>query len=124
MGESLLFFFTQLIEKIYDIEFPPEFAVLLCIILPIPGLIDWGTQRMLLRTSTTESRLLTGFIIGNALHFISLTKNYYYFIIFLLILYFSILGLLMYFGHKREMKMLKVENIEEDVIYFKKNGEN
>jgi len=115
IGGIIAFFFTQLIEKIYDIEFPPELAVLLCIILPIPGLIDWGTQRMLLRTSTTKSRLLTGFIIGNALHFISLTKNYYYFIIFLLILYFSILGLLMYFGHKKEMSMLNAENNEEDV---------
>ena len=115
IGGIIAFFFTQLIEKIYDIEFPPELAVLLCIILPIPGLIDWGTQRMLLRTSTTKSRLLTGFIIGNALHFISLTKDYYYFIIFLLVLYFSILGLLMYFGHKKEMSMLRAENNEEDV---------
>ena len=121
IGGIIAFFFTQLIEKIYNIEFPPELAVLLCILLPIPGLIDWGTQRMLLRTSTTESRLLTGFIIGNALHFISLTKNYYYFIIFLLILYFSILGILMFFGHKKEIKMLKAENGEEDIYIIQKN---
>jgi len=110
IGGMLTFFFIRLLERINNITISPELAVILCIVLPIPGLIDWGTQRMLLRTSTTESRLFTGFIIGNALHFMSLTNKYYFFMIFLLILYFGILGLLMYFGHKKEMKQLKAEN--------------
>ena len=118
IGGMFAFFFTRLIERIYNCEFSQEVAIFLCIILPIPGLIDWGTQRMLLRTSTTESRLFTGFIIGNALHFMSFTNKYYFFMLFLLILYFSILGLIMYFGHKKEMKKLKEEPKDE---YFNFN---
>ncbi len=107
IGGMLAFFFTHLYERIYNVELNPEFALILCIILPIPGLLDWGTQRLLFRKSTTSTRLLTGFIIGNALHFMSFaTKKYYFFMIFLLILYFSILGALMYFGHRKEMKRL------------------
>ncbi|MFX1444496.1 MAG: DUF2085 domain-containing protein [Promethearchaeota archaeon] len=110
IGGMIATFYTHLIEKIYNVEFSPELAVLLCIILPIPGLIDWGTQRMLLRKSTTESRLLTGFIIGAALHLMSFTYNkYYFFMLFLLTLYFSILFLLMYFGNRKEMRLQKEE---------------
>jgi uncharacterized membrane protein len=109
LGGMTTYFFTDLFERIYGIDFNPELAVFLCIILPIPGLIDWGTQRMLLRKSTTESRLFTGFIIGSALHLMSFTYKYYFFMIFLLILYFSILFLLMYLGHRKEMKLLKEE---------------
>ncbi|MFX0071766.1 MAG: DUF2085 domain-containing protein [Candidatus Hermodarchaeota archaeon] len=107
IGGLIAFFFTHLIEVIYKAEFNPELAVFLCVILPIPGLIDWGTQRMLLRKSTTESRLFTGFIIGNALHFMSFTNKYYFFMLFLLTLYFSILGTLIFLGHKKEMRLNK-----------------
>ena len=110
IGGMMASFFTHLIEKFFNAEFNPELAVLLCVILPIPGLIDWGTQRMLLRKSTTESRLFTGFIIGAALHLISFTYKYYFFILFLLVLYFSILFLLMYFGHRKEMRLQKEES--------------
>lgn len=113
LGGTMAYFFTYLVESIYKIDFNPELAVFLCIILPIPGLIDWGTQRMLLRKSTTESRLLTGFIIGAALHLMSFTHKYYFFMLFLLVLYFSVLFLLMYFGHRKEMRLQKEES-EDD----------
>ncbi|UCD00640.1 MAG: DUF2085 domain-containing protein, partial [Promethearchaeota archaeon] len=109
IGALLALFSTYLIQKIYKVEFSPEIALLLCIILPIPGLIDWGTQRLLLRKSTTESRLFTGFIIGLALHFMSFTYKYYFFTFLILTIYFSIFGLLVFFGHKKEMKLLKSE---------------
>lgn len=126
IGGMMAYFFTQLVENIYNINFNPELAVLLCIFLPIPGLIDWGTQRMLLRKSTTESRLFTGFIIGTALHLMSFTYKYYFFMISLLILYFSILFLLMYLGHRKEMKLLKKELNDEfhsnNVLEFNNNS--
>ena len=109
IGGMIAAFFTHLMERIYNTEFDPELAVLLCIILPIPGLIDWGTQRMLLRKSTTETRLLTGSIIGSALHLMSFTHKYYFFMLFLLVLYFSILFLLMFFGHRKESRLQKEE---------------
>ena len=101
IGGLIAFFFTHLIEKIYGSVITPGFAVLLCVILPIPGIIDWGTQRLALRKSTTESRLLTGFVIGNALHFLSFTREYYFIMIFLVVFYFSIVGILIYIGHRR-----------------------
>lgn len=115
LGGTMAYFFTHLIEKIYNTELNPELAVLLCVILPIPGLIDWGTQRMLLRKSTTESRLFTGFIIGAALQFTKYLM--YYVMLFLLVLYFSVLFLLMFLGHRKEMRLQK----EESEDYFPAN---
>ncbi len=117
IGAVLAIFATHLYEKVYNTPFSPELAVLMCVILPIPGLIDWGTQHLLLRKSTTKSRLLTGYILGNALHFLSYTQKYYFFMVFILILYFSIFGLLMYFGNKREIAQLD-EEVEDT-----KNGQ-
>ncbi|MFX1256978.1 MAG: DUF2085 domain-containing protein [Promethearchaeota archaeon] len=113
IGGILASFSTHLIMQIYDIEFNPEIALILCVLLPLPGLIDWGTQRILLRKSTTESRLFTGFVLGSALHFLSFTNKYFFFMIFLVILYFSILGILMYIGIKKEMRLFK-EELEKD----------
>ncbi len=109
LGGLMALFSTYLIIKISQIEFSAEIALLLCIILPIPGLIDWGTQRLFLRKSSTESRLFTGFIIGLALHFMSYTYKYYFYTMIILTIYFSIFGLLVYFGHKKEMRLLKEE---------------
>ncbi|MFX1385033.1 MAG: DUF2085 domain-containing protein [Promethearchaeota archaeon] len=102
IGGLIASFITHLIEKIYNTVITPEFAVLLCIILPIPGIVDWGTQRLRLRKSTTESRLFTGLVIGSALHLLSFTKEYYFLMIFLVIFYFSIIGILIFIGHRRD----------------------
>ncbi|MFX1385683.1 MAG: DUF2085 domain-containing protein, partial [Promethearchaeota archaeon] len=109
IGGLIALFTTYLIYKIYNVEFSAEIAILLCIILPIPGLFDWGTQRLLLRKSTTRSRLFTGFIIGLALHFMSFTYKYYFYTIIILIVYFTIFGLLVFFGHKKEIRLLKAD---------------
>ncbi|MFW9826769.1 MAG: DUF2085 domain-containing protein [Candidatus Thorarchaeota archaeon] len=109
LGGLIALFSTYLFQLIFDVEFSPEIAILLCIILPIPGLIDWGTQRLLLRKSSTASRLFTGFIIGLALHFMSYTYKYYFLTIIILITYFTIFGLLVYFGHRKEMKLFREE---------------
>ena len=111
IGALIALFSTYLIQKIYKVEFSAEIALLLCIILPLPGIIDWGTQRLLLRKSTTESRLFTGFIIGLALHFMSFTYKYYLYTMLILTIYFSVFGLLVYFGHKKEMRLLKEEMV-------------
>ncbi len=108
-GGLYAMFALYLIELIFNTELSGEIALLLIIILPIPGIIDWGTQRLLLRKSTTESRLLTGFIIGTALHVMSFTYNYYFYTMLILVIYFSIFGLLVYFGHKKEMKLFRMK---------------
>ena len=109
LGALIALFSTYLTFKIYQVEFSAELSLLFCLILPVPGLIDWGSQRLLLRKSTTSSRLFTGFIIGLALHFMSFTYPYYYYTLLILIVYFTIFGVLVFLGHKKEMKLLKEE---------------
>jgi uncharacterized membrane protein len=109
LGGLVAVFGTHMLEQIFRTEFSSEIALILIIILPLPGIIDWGTQRLLLRKSTTGSRLFTGFIIGNALHFMSFTYKYYFYTLLILVIYFSVFGALIYFGHKKEMKLLRVK---------------
>lgn len=117
LGGLSSLFLTYLLERIFQVEFSGEIALILIIILPIPCIVDWGTQRLLLRKSSTESRLFTGFILGSALHFMSFTYNYYFFTVLILIIYFSVFGILIYYGHKKEMKLLR----EEDYSYLSKD---
>jgi uncharacterized membrane protein len=109
IGGTSSLFLTYLLERIFNAEISGEIALILIIILPLPCIIDWGTQRLLLRKSTTESRLFTGFMAGSALHFMSFTSKYYFFTLMFLILYFSIFGALVFFGHKKEMRLLREE---------------
>jgi len=109
LGGLLAMFALGLIESIFNTELSGEIALLLILILPIPGIIDWGTQRLLLRKSTTESRLFTGFIIGAALHIMSFTYKYYFFTMLILIVYFTIFGVLVFLGHKKELRLLNEE---------------
>ena len=109
IGIIISVFFTHLFQIIVNPQFNSELAFLIIVIFPIPGLIDWGTQKLLLRTSTTESRLFTGFIIGIALHFISFTREYYFLTLLLITVYFSIFFLFFYFGQKRLLKELNKE---------------
>ncbi|MFX1499706.1 MAG: DUF2085 domain-containing protein [Promethearchaeota archaeon] len=109
IGGLIALFSTYMIYNIFQVEVSPEISLLLCIVLPIPGLVDWGTQRLLLRKSTTSSRLFTGFVIGSALHFMSYTYKYYFYTVLILIIYFTIFGVLVFLGHKKELKLLKEE---------------
>ncbi|MHA1235061.1 MAG: DUF2085 domain-containing protein [Promethearchaeota archaeon] len=109
IGIIISVFFTHLFQMIVNPQFSSELAFLIIIIFPIPGLIDWGTQKLLLRTSTTESRLFTGFIIGIALHFISFTREYYAYTLILVTVYFGIFFLFFYFGQKKLLRELNKE---------------
>jgi uncharacterized membrane protein len=109
IGIILSMFFVHVIELIYNSQFSPELALAIIIIFPIPGLIDWGTQRLLLRTSTTTSRIFTGFIIGVAMHFMTFTRQYYFITLIITTVYFVILFLLIFFGQKKLMKELNKE---------------
>jgi uncharacterized membrane protein len=109
IGIILSMFFVHVTELIYNSQFSPELALAIIIIFPIPGLIDWGTQRLLLRTSTTTSRIFTGFIIGVAMHFMTFTRQYYFITLIITTVYFVILFLLIFFGQKKLVKELNKE---------------
>ncbi|TXT65624.1 MAG: conserved membrane protein of unknown function [Promethearchaeota archaeon] len=119
LGGIFTAFLIDILRKAIGFSISPELAVWLCIFLPIPGIIDWGTQRLLYRKSTTESRLFTGFIIGVALYFLAFTDQYYFFMLFLVIFYFSLVGILMWLGQKRALKQEQeaennIPSFEED----------
>jgi uncharacterized membrane protein len=107
IGGIVASFFTHLLEIIYNSIISAEVAVFYCIVLPIPGMIDWGTQTLKLRKSNTRLRLFTGFFIGSALHMISFATKYYFFIVFLLFFYFGLVGILIYIGHRKEKRSTK-----------------
>ncbi|MFX1414531.1 MAG: YqiA/YcfP family alpha/beta fold hydrolase, partial [Promethearchaeota archaeon] len=107
IGGIIALFLFRLIDLIFSISISPEIALILVICIPIPGLIDWGTQRLLLRKSTTSSRLLTGFVIGIGLNLINFTYKYYFITITIIAVYFSILFLLMLFGYRKELKKFR-----------------
>lgn len=109
IGALISMFSIHLIGLISGASLNPEIAVFLCILLPIIGMIDWGTQKLKYRKSTTESRLLTGFMIGIALNLLNFTRDYYFFMLIIITIYFGVLFLLMYFGYKREMKKMNKE---------------
>jgi uncharacterized membrane protein len=109
IGALFSMFATYIFTLIYKVQVSPEIAILICLIFPIPGLVDWGTQRLMLRKSTSVTRLITGFIIGIALHYISYTKLYYFQLLLIIILYFSIFFVLLYFGYKRELRLWEQE---------------
>lgn len=113
LGVIMSFFFTYLVQQIFNTRFSSEIAFLVIIIFPVPGLIDWGTQKLMLRKSSTGSRLFTGFIIGVAAHFISLTGKYYFLTLLITTIYFSILIILIFFGQKKLLKELNKELTHE-----------
>lgn len=109
LGIIMSIFFTYLIQQILDAHFSSEIALMIVIIFPLPGLIDWGSQKLLFRKSTTESRLFTGFIIGVAAHFISFTGDYYFSTLLIITFYFSILCVLIFLGQRKLIKQLNKE---------------
>ncbi|MHA1671138.1 MAG: DUF2085 domain-containing protein [Promethearchaeota archaeon] len=109
IGALISMFSIHIIELISGAHLNPEIAVILCIILPIIGMIDWGTQKLKYRKSTTESRLITGFLIGIALNLLNFTQEYYFFMLIIITIYFAALFLLIYFGYKRDMKKMTDE---------------
>ena len=109
LGGLFALFFARLFEMTTGSAVSAEFSLLLCIFAPIPGLADWGSQRLLYRTSTTKLRLMTGFVIGMALFAISFTVKYGFIILFLLILYLSIFFVFMNFGLKKAERQYKEE---------------
>jgi uncharacterized membrane protein len=110
IGGLLTSFISYIIIRIIGPVISPELAVLICIMIPIPGIIDWVTQRLLYRKSNTVLRLFTGFLIGMGLFFLSYTDQYYGYMLFLIIFYFSIVGLAMYIGQKKQIKRIEEEN--------------
>jgi len=100
-------FLVILYENITNTPFSQEIALYSCIILPIPGLIDWCTQKLKYRKSTTNKRLFTGFLLGMSLYLLAYTRDYILIMTIIIIIYFSIFFLVFYIGQKKEIKSIQ-----------------
>jgi len=112
IGVLIATFITHYIELVTNAVISPEIAVILCIFLPLIGMIDWGTQRLMFRKSTTRLRIFTGLLIGSALHFLYFTSVYYVYMIIIIAIYFGILFLLIYLGNRKLLKEIRKETNE------------
>lgn len=97
-------FFESVIRLGFRIDIPEMIALLIALLSAIPGLIDWGTQKLGYRTSTDVSRIITGLLIGTGLHMLTLVETLTPYAIIILTVYFTIFGVLMYFGNRRSRK--------------------
>ncbi len=113
-------FFFHLMDLIYHFEISPEFALILCSLTPIPVFIDWGTQKLMFRTSNTKYRLLTGTILGFSMFTITYTRAYLIFLLVIVTIYFVILFGLFYFGQKKAFRIFNQE-FEKGIIDDEEN---
>lgn len=111
IGGVTAIFTTTIIELAFNYEFNPELALLLLFLFPIPAEIDWGTQKLMRRKSSTGSRIFTGILLGSGLHFVKLSQQYFLIGIGFVVFYFGIVFLINHIVHKREAK---IEEIHKD----------
>ncbi|MBN1802534.1 MAG: DUF2085 domain-containing protein [Candidatus Lokiarchaeota archaeon] len=108
-------FVFHFIDMIYQFEISPEFAIIFCSLAPIPVFLDWGSQKMLLRTSNTKYRLLTGVILGFSMYAITFTRKYFLILLLVVMIYFVILFVLFFFGQKKAFRIYNQE-FEEGLL--------
>lgn len=103
-------FIESLLILGFNITIDPNIALLSMIFLPIPGFIDWGTQKLGYRKSSDTSRVITGLLLGITLHLTTLTEKGDITPFLIILVYFLIFSLLIYFGNK------KSKNINQKVL--------
>ncbi len=106
IGAIFSVFVSHIFELMYLRPFNAEISFIICIIVPLIALGDWGTQRLLLRKSSTESRLLTGFLLGVAWRLVLYTESYYFLMMIIISIYFGILFFLIYLGNRKMIKQV------------------
>jgi uncharacterized membrane protein len=106
IGAIFSVFISHVFELIYLRPFNAEIAFTICIIAPLIALGDWGTQRLQLRKSSTESRLITGVLLGIAWRMLLYTEKYYFIMMILIALYFGIMFFLIYLGNRKMIKQM------------------
>jgi len=124
IGAIFSVFVTHIFDLIDFHLFNAEISFIICIIIPLIALADWGTQRLMYRKSSTESRLLTGILIGVAWRLLLYTEKYYFIMMILITIYFGILFFLMYLGNRKMINKMNneldamVESEEEHNVIF------
>lgn len=94
-------FIESILILAFDITIDPNIALFSMVLLPIPGFIDWGTQKLGYRKSSDVSRVITGVLLGITLHMATLTEKGDFRPFLIILAYFLVFGLLIYFGNKK-----------------------
>lgn len=107
-------FIESILTEGFRINIPETVAFYIALFSAIPGLIDWGTQKMGLRKSTDASRIITGLMIGTGMHMIGQARSLQTAVTILLIVYFTIFGLLLFLGYRKAKRKSARNKIEND----------
>ncbi|MHA1786058.1 MAG: DUF2085 domain-containing protein [Candidatus Helarchaeota archaeon] len=97
-GMVLGFIISLLINFIFIPYMPWNLALLFMILMIIPPVLDWSTQRLKKRESNNKLRFITGFLLGVSFTMIIHLKEI---ILFVNILIFSVLFLILIINFKR-----------------------
>ena len=89
-------------------------SLLLSIILVLPLLIDWGTQKLRLRESTNPLRFITGFIFGIGFWFVQFTILIFFWELLAIILYSLTMYIITLIGRQRR-RLKNVHEIDDDL---------
>jgi uncharacterized membrane protein len=117
-------FIERLFFDISNIELTPEIAFIFCVVLPIPGLIDWGTQSAQLRKSNDKMRIFTGILLGMSIEFLTKTAGMDVQIAVLLLIDFTIF-ILLYIVKTKKLNAMDEYSFEECAIEESESqGEN
>ncbi|MHA1733783.1 MAG: DUF2085 domain-containing protein [Promethearchaeota archaeon] len=95
------------LSNFVDLSTSQEFIFWACVVIPAPSLVDWGTQKLGLRTSNTPTRLVSGASIGMAMYFLSHVRGEYRFkVLGVVLVYFTVFFFLFFFGARMRQKKL------------------
>jgi alpha-L-fucosidase len=122
LGVFFTFITMHMLWELFNWEIPANIAIVIVAIAPIVPLTDWGLQALYIRPATTTSRLITGFILGICMEMIAQSRGYERFLFPIIIVYFTIFGILYFFRMKQKMAKDK-ENFLEDLRKKKERQE-
>lgn len=107
----------------FKIEVPSLVALISCILLPLPIFIDWGTQSLTKRKSTTKSRLMTGALAGLGIFLLTYsTRDYLILSAIALAVYFTLLFTISFIKMRRMAKQMDEEPWDDDFGLY--NGDD
>lgn len=79
-----------LISDLFPFVIAPELALLLCILLPAPGLFIWSVQKFGFWKDKTPSRLVNGAALGIAIYMLTQTRPLFVEMTVIMVIYFAI----------------------------------
>ncbi len=94
---------------LFPITIAPDIAILLCIILPAPGLFIWSGQKFELWKDMTPSRILNGILLGISIYMLTKTQSLLVQMTIILVIYFVIFYTVLFAGTYYRRKKMQAE---------------